>query len=206
MPDHTVEAGECISSIAFEEGFFWETIWNHPQNASLQQQRKDPNILFPGDVVFVPEKQVKQEIRSSGAHYKFVKKNSLVTLRLRLLDDFHARAGVKYVLIVGSLSFSGQTDSQGHLSQKIPANATSALLLTDEDAYNLNLGVLDPITEDLGVQHRLRNLGYLGQDTDGVITDSTTAALAKFQKEHGLEDTGELTDATRATLQQVHGC
>ena len=146
---------------------------------------------------------MKQEIRSSGAHYKFVKKNSLVTLRLRLLDDFHARAGVKYVLTVGSLSFSGHTDSEGHLSQKIPANATSALLLTDEDAYNLNLGVLDPIAEDLGVQHRLRNLGYLGDDSD---SDHVTAALTRFQKDQGMDPTGELTDSTRAKLQQVHGC
>lgn len=206
MPDHAVQDGECISSIAFAQGFFWETIWNHPQNSDLQQLRKDPNILFPGDLVFVPVKQLKQEIRASGAHYKFVKKNNLVTLRLRLLDEFHPRAGVKYTLIVGGLTFAGQTDGDGHLSQKIPADATSALLLTDEDAYNLSIGVLDPITENIGVQHRLRNLGYLGQDTDGVISDSTTAALAKFQKEHGLDDTGELTDATRAKLQQVHGC
>ncbi|MGH9455710.1 MAG: peptidoglycan-binding protein [Terriglobia bacterium] len=203
MPDHTVSDGECISSISFNEGFFWETIWNHPQNASVQQLRKDPNILFPGDVVFVPDKQLKQEIRSAGAHYKFVKKNNLVTLRLRLLDDFKPRASLKYRLTVGSLTLSGQTDSQGHLRQKIPASATSALLLTDEDAYNLNIGELDPISEDLGVQHRLTNLGYLGDNAD---SDHVTAALTRFQKDQGLDPTGELTDSTRAKLQKVHGC
>jgi Putative peptidoglycan binding domain len=203
VPDRAVVDGECVSSIALDEGFFWETIWNHPQNSDLKDLRKDPNILFPGDTVFVPDKQLKQEIRSAGAHYKFVKKNNLVTLRMRLLDDFHARAGVKYKLILGSLVLNGQTDGAGHLRQKIPASATSALLLTDEDAYNLQIGSLDPISEDLGVQHRLRNLGYLGDDTS---VDHVTAALTRFQKDQGLNPSGELTDSTRQKLQQIHGC
>jgi putative peptidoglycan binding protein len=206
VPDHVVSDGECISSIAFQEGFFWETIWNHPQNADLKKLRKDPNILFGGDVVFVPDKQTKQASRSTGAHHKFLKKNNLVTLRLRLLDEFKPRAGVKYTLIVGNLTLAGQTDAAGHLSQKVPADATSAQLFTDEDGYSLDIGPLGPITENLGVQHRLRNLGYLGDDNDGEITDTTTEAITRFQKEHGLNPTGELTDSTRAKLQQVHGC
>lgn len=206
MSDHVVQDGECISSIALQEGFFWETLWNHPQNSDLKQQRKDPNILFPGDSVFVPDVQLRQEIRSTGDHYKFIKRNTLVTLRLRLLDEFHPRGGLKYRLVIGNVTLSGQTDRDGHLRQQIPASATSALLLTDQDAYNLSVGKLDPITENLGVQHRLRNLGYLGSDTDGQITDITAAAITKFQKENGLDPTGALTDATRSKLQKVHGC
>ena len=206
MPGHVVSDGECISSIAFQRGFFWETIWNHPQNGDLKSLRKDPNILFASDVVFVPDKQLKQAIRSTGAHYKFVKKNNHVTLRLRLLDEFKPRGGVNYTLIVGSLTLRGQTDGAGHLRQKIPADATSALLVTDEDGYNLKIGSLAPISENIGVQHRLRNLGYLGQDTDGEITVATTDAIKRFQKDKGLNPSGELTDDTRARLQKEHGC
>lgn len=206
MQNHIVESGECISSIALAEGFFWETLWNHPQNADLKHQRKDPNILFPGDSVFIPDLQLKQEIRSTETHNRFVKRNNHVTLRLRLLDDFKPRASLKYTLVVNGLTLNGETDGEGHLRQKIPASATSALLLTAEDAYNLEIGVLDPISENTGVQHRLRNLGYLGEVASGEIDDETTAALSRFQKDHGLSATGELTEETRKKIESVHGC
>jgi N-acetylmuramoyl-L-alanine amidase len=61
MPSHTVKQGDCISSIAHETGFFWETLWNHPDNAKLKQLRKNPNALLPGDVVSIPDQRVKQE-------------------------------------------------------------------------------------------------------------------------------------------------
>jgi hypothetical protein len=42
---HTVQNGECLSSIAFQYGFFVSTIWDDPDNAQLRGQRKDHNIL-----------------------------------------------------------------------------------------------------------------------------------------------------------------
>jgi hypothetical protein len=206
MTDFTVDAGDCISSIAASNGFYWETIWNHPQNADLKQKRKDPNILLSGDVVFVPDKQQKKESRSAGQNYKFVKKNNVVTLRIRLQNEFKARHGLKYTLLIGGLTLNGTTDGEGIIEKKVPVSATDALLTTDEDAYNLSIGTLGPIDENLGVQHRLQNLGYLPDDTEGQITEATTAAITRFQKEHGLQADGNLTDATRNKVKEVHGC
>ena len=59
MPEHMVVAGDCILSIAEENGFQWKTIWNHAANSKLKADRGDPNVLFPGDVVFVPDKRLK---------------------------------------------------------------------------------------------------------------------------------------------------
>jgi len=54
--DYEVQAGDCISSIAYERGFSLETIWNHPANAALKQRRRNPYVLRPGDVLKIPDK------------------------------------------------------------------------------------------------------------------------------------------------------
>jgi hypothetical protein len=55
---HTVRQGDCIASISFRNGFLPETIWNDPNNAELRRT-KHPNILKPGDIVFIPDKRPK---------------------------------------------------------------------------------------------------------------------------------------------------
>ena len=68
MPIHNVTQGDCFLSIAEANGFFWETLWNHPENKTLKAERKDPAVLLPGDKVFVPDNHKKdvsgQRIRS----------------------------------------------------------------------------------------------------------------------------------------------
>ncbi len=55
---YTVEQGDCLDSIAFAHDFFPDTIWNHPPNAAIRAERKDPNILYPGDVLTIPDKRI----------------------------------------------------------------------------------------------------------------------------------------------------
>ena len=87
MPeDYTVQVGDCISSIAFERGFFWETIWNHPKNAELKQKRQDPNILKEGDIVHIPDKELKEESCATDQKHKFKIKGVPAKLKLRLME------------------------------------------------------------------------------------------------------------------------
>jgi hypothetical protein len=36
MPVHIVKQRDCMSSIADQYGFFWETRWNHERNGELR--------------------------------------------------------------------------------------------------------------------------------------------------------------------------
>jgi len=86
MPNHTVAQGECLSSIAAQAGFTVDTLWNLPQNAQLKQLRKDPNVLYPNDVVFIPDKRLKEIPSATEKRHPFVKKGSAAKLKIRLLD------------------------------------------------------------------------------------------------------------------------
>src|SRR5271165_350062 len=84
---HTVVQGECVSSIAGQAGFLWETIWNHPANSQLKLLRKDPNVLLPGDLLFIPRKTPEKFTRATDMLHRFVLKGEPCYLRLQVLDD-----------------------------------------------------------------------------------------------------------------------
>lgn len=85
--NYVVKQGECIDSIAFENGFFWETIWNHAENSALKQKRKDPNILLAGDEVFIPDKEEKKESCATEQRHRFRRKGVPAMIRIRLLEE-----------------------------------------------------------------------------------------------------------------------
>jgi len=210
MPRYTVRQGDCIMSIAEDYGFSWKTIWNHADNAALNQLRQDPNILFPGDVVVVPDKTPRVEPKPTEQRHKFVKKISPAQVRLRLLDlKRQPRPNLQYVAIVDGASSSGKTDGDGYLTINVKPNARQLKLQVTEgsktEEYTLPLGAIDPIDTLSGVQHRLANLGYPCGTEQGSIGPLTKTALRAFQKEMNLTVSGELDDATRQKLKEIHG-
>jgi hypothetical protein len=210
MPHYTVQQGDCISSIAFETGFFPETIWNHPENADLRKTRKDPNVLFPGDVVFVPEKEPRVETRSTDARYRFQRKGVPEFLSLRFLNDEEPRAEEEYaVTIDGAFGPSGKLDARGACLIPIPPGSKSAILTLGDpsrgETYPLSLGHLDPIGEISGVEQRLANLGYLKTAPSGQEGPELSAAVEAFQTDQKLSTENGLDDITRQKLKEVHG-
>jgi hypothetical protein len=87
MPDYIVKQGDSIASIAYNRDLFWETIWEHPKNAKLKEQRGNPNILKPGDRVFVPEKEAKPESCTTDQRHRFRRKGVPEKLKIRILIE-----------------------------------------------------------------------------------------------------------------------
>jgi len=210
MPQYTVKQGDCMLSIAEDFGLLWETIWNHPENAQLKQLRKDPNILFPGDVVTVPEKDLRVESAQTEKVNKFVVKTPQAQVRLRLLDfKRRPRANLAYTATVDGVLSSGRSDGDGYITLAVAPNAREVKLAVTErsrtDQYTLPLGAIDPIEEISGVQQRLTNLGYACASENGTMGEQTKTAIRALQVEKGLKATGELDDATRQAVLQMHG-
>lgn len=102
MPDtpYTIERGDCISSIGFENGLHPDTIWNHPPNATLRAERKDGHVLSEGDILVIPEKRLRTYDGSTDHRYRFRRRGVPEILNLQFLSDGKPRKNLKYVLKV----------------------------------------------------------------------------------------------------------
>ncbi|BBO79664.1 hypothetical protein DSCO28_02300 [Desulfosarcina ovata subsp. sediminis] len=205
---HKVKQGECLSSIAAQHGFDWEKIWQRPENDALKQLRQDPNILMPGDHVFIPDKEIHTVAYATEQRHRFRKKGVPVKLRVRFLDNDQPRANERYVLKVDGKIHEGTTDSDGMVQHNINPKAVIATLYLGEEMqeFPLDLGRLDPVNEISGVQARLNNLGFSCDDEFGTMGPETKAAIRQFQLAHGLTASGEIDSATQGKLLKVHGC
>jgi len=206
MSDYIVKQGDCLSSIAAKYGLFWEKIWNHPKNAQLREKRKDPYILYPGDVIFIPEKEDKEEAAATGQKHRFRRKGIPEKLELILCLEGEPRRNEDYELQIDGKLIRGKTDGQGKVSISIPPGTRQGklILIKTGEEFNLDLGHLDPITEITGVQARLANLGF-DVEVSGKWDERSKEALRQFQKSNNLNPTGEVDETTRNKLKEVHG-
>jgi hypothetical protein len=213
----TVQAGDTLLSIAQAQGIFdWQRIWNHSQNRSLREQRSNPQVLYQGDQVYVPDKTefFKQVQVAVDQIHTFRAKKPACHFSVFLKDERgRPYAGHKYHLKLGDQVHQGMTGDDGLVCHPIsPAVKTGELTLwrsrnNPQDAYTwvLQVGHLNPVDTVSGVKQRLKNLGYQVGPLDENLDAVTTSAIANFQRHMGQSRaTGELNDATRKSLVSLH--
>jgi N-acetylmuramoyl-L-alanine amidase len=215
---YTVQQGDHMSSIA--EMFAlrsYGTIWNHPQNARLKSLRQNPNVLYPGDRVYIPDVQEKHELRGTDASHKF--EVASTKLHLKIVIDFPygpPRANERCQLRVDGIRYPvSTTDGSGSVDQIIPASSKHGTLKLQDIEVDMRVGELDPVDTPTGQISRLVNLGYyLGRfdpnDPDPMVFRS---AVEEFQCDNmgpGALQAGNVDGIcgprTQAKLKEVHGC
>ncbi|PON19118.1 hypothetical protein C2W62_04395 [Candidatus Entotheonella serta] len=203
---HRVRQGEHLSGIAAHYGLkSWRQLWDHPENASLRERRGDPNILYPGDHVFIPEQQVNSEQGTTEQrhHFRLTRPQLLLRLDVReLREAFNELANFR--LQVGLEVRDVIPNEDGVIEEPIPLNAEAAILFMDELSIPLRIGHLDPVDEVSGQRERLRNLGYLEADfeEDQALL---VAAVLLFQADYELECDGICGPRTQQKLVEIHG-
>lgn len=205
MPKRYISSGESIPSIARDEGFFWKTLWNLPENASLKEKRKDPNVLYEGDEVEVPELREKEETRATEQTHTFRRKGDPLKLKLRLMLMDEPRGNEDFTLDVDGKLITGSTDGDGKLEEWIPGNARRAKLILagGREEYPIQISRLDPIDTTPGAKQRLANLGYACSD-DEDVSEEDARAICEFQRKYKLEETGELDGATVGKIKEFY--
>jgi len=213
MPSmYTVKQGDHLFSIAEDHGFHdYHILWDHPKNAELKNTRQNPNILFPGDQVFVPDPEIREETRSTDNRHSFVVNTQTLQLRI-ILEDLYEKpiAGAPCDLMLNGEIHNLTTDSRGLLELDIPAKAKNGFLVVKSNQtpfrdvqIPIKIGHLDPIDTPSGQQARLDNLGYFAGDGDD---DAFKSAVEEFQCDNRLTVDGVCGPVSQAKLKQVYGC
>ena len=229
---YQIQSGDHLAAIASKFGFNdFRTIWDHPKNAALKSKRKFPGVLFPGDSLFVPDKQDRQEARGTTKTHSFVIKQRIISLNLALetvdqlpVDSAPAR------LLQGSNKIAKTTDGSGKVQFDLTDNGETPTLVTDSEKvtgkrwriplviaelFDLTAEPFEAEIRKAALQKqawrdRLNNLGYFAgyEDKD---EEHFRWAIEEFQCDHVYRNdpnkiNGKCDGATRDAMQKVYGC
>lgn len=192
---HTVEQGEWLNSIVREAGVGDpERVWTHPKNARLAARRQK-EVLFPGDKLYLPAPQPRQESCAGGQRHVFQVPTNHDSFQVKLEDpNGKAYANLEYRLVLDGQTFKGTTDGDGGVRIEkliMPSGASGfievpSILLR----FPVQLGSLNPTHADggqetsaydnglSGVLMCLRNLGYYSGEVEGLDPPDASGRIA----------------------------
>ena len=213
---HIVSSGECLSSIAKDYGFDdWHTIYDFGENDAFRQLRPNPNLIFPGDEIKIPDKDSGSADSPADQGHKF--QLSLDTTRLRIVvQDVQDQpiAGKTWKLMTDDVEMlKGTTGGDGMIDQEIPPALQELRLLVflngDSNPpliWDLLVGHLDPLETISGDQARFNNLAFESGAVDNIVGPITQGATRRFQTKYNLTVDGIIGPETRGKLKSVYGC
>jgi hypothetical protein len=210
MPNHIAVDGEWIGSIAAAAGNrAWKTIWNHPRNLGLRA-RRDPNLLIPGDHIWIPPVDVRSESTPTTATHKLVlssPQDILVIRFTRITRYVNSFGPIHYELAVGSSRQGGDLHADGdRIEAPLPLDATKATLTINGGTAILKIGKLTPLARLDGMQARMTNLGWDVGPIDNQDGPRTHRGTKGFQSFYTLKVDGIIGGQTRGKAKQVYGC
>jgi LysM repeat protein len=214
---HTVAQGETLTRIARQYKFSSAMVlYNHPENTEFRQLRPNPDLIFPGDKVVIPDPDAKPLTVSTGSQHVFCLKRETEKLKLKLQNKRgKALQNKKILLSLDGKKIEADIGADGLLEVDLPSGDEKQAILdvfmhpeSDEPThrFELQLGHLDPVETLSGVQARCNMLGFDCGIADGIMGAKTRAGVKAFQAAHGLDVDGVPGPKTKAKLKEVYGC
>lgn len=221
MTQYTVKQGDTLLRIAKQFGFETsKALYMHADNAAFRSLRPNPDVMYPGDVLNIPENATNVFTAQTNRRHRFVvcreDEPEQETLQMTLKDSSGSYlANVRSELKVGGQTLKTETDKKGNLTIALPeTDATDGELYiySDENStepshqLTVQLAHLDPIDTLSGIQARCNNLGYYCGTVDGIMGDNTRNGVQAFQADNGLVKDGEPGSKTQHKLLKQYGC
>ena len=204
---YKVLQGDHIASIAADAGFVsWKTIWDDGKNSGIKAKR-NPNVLFPGEMLEIPARQKKEDSVPTTEYSTFQLVGDPVQLKIVVLDW----AGNPVVDTELDIQLDGgekiKTAGDGSVTKKTldPLGQKVGKLMVKGFELGLKLGHLDPVEEISGQVWRLNNLGYRAGETSDANDSAFKSAVEEFQCDNALTVDGLCGPNTQGKLKDVHG-
>lgn len=216
MRPYVVRQGDHLVGLAARFGFDAEEVWQHADNEELREARPNPQVLSPGDILFIPEAEAEPLPLEVHTTNRYAAPQSRIRLGISLRGAGNEPlANEPYRLEGIPRPVSGTTDGEGFITDTLPAHTRSVRVVLpnlNDHTFLLQVGHLNPTDEPSGLEAQLRGLGYLptlagidehhprvaDPDADA---EALVSALRAFQRDHDIEETGE-PDA--ATIDAIH--
>lgn len=117
----------------------------------LKQQRRDPNVLYKGDEVFIPDLRIKEVSCTTGQKHRFRRKGVPEVMRI-ILEEIQGqlRAGLACRIIFGTEEHEVRTDDDGLIKVPIPPDATQGRLIVLEEDEETQEAIPSYVVEDVG--------------------------------------------------------
>ena len=214
---HTVAQGETLTRIARQYKFSSAmALYNHPANAEFRQLRSNPDLIYPGDKIVIPDIEPKVISIATGKQHVFCLPRESEMFRVKI-QNRRGRAwqGKKVVLNLAGQQLETSIGADGLIELELPNGDESEGTLdvfmdatSDQPThrFELQLGHLDPVETLSGVQARCNLLGFDCGVADGVMGAKTRAGVKAFQAANGLDADGIPGPKTQAKLKEIYGC
>ena len=175
------------------------------------QAAENPNLLYPGDIVEIPEQKPTVFECDTGKTHNF----ELKPRKRKLGVELEEKAGVPIADMPATLVVSSDekyettSDKDGVLEFELPLQTKRALLQAGGSVRQIRIGDLNPLQDApdggvSGVQARLKNLGFFSGVINGGLGPETEAAMAAFRASLP-EDPGEDFHDLMKALEKAHG-
>jgi hypothetical protein len=218
MLPYVVRQGDYLAKLAFVQEFDADDVWKDPKNEALAKLRPDPNLLAPGDILYVPEKKAEEGLDiAKGAENNYNAKVPLAEVTLTFQDDDGKPiAGEDYEVLGltgdGATPPKDKTRDDGVVVLKVPVTTREVSVAFPRlgATYVARIGDMDPQEETTGIVKRLANLGFYQPDPAVEMDEETalrgaTLAFQRFQRQQAIDPTGLLDEATKKALLDEHG-
>jgi len=213
MKIHTVKQGESLVSIASKYGFGqnWQALYESADNDDFRSLRTNPNCIFPGDKINIPEDTGLTVTYAAEGTYKFKMSRPRAFFAIKLTDGADiVYSNINYELHIEDQIITGTTNSNGVLEEEVPVDIEVAKLIfwpyddLPERAVRrrVNIGHLDPIEEITGQRQRLANQGFPSGRIVNEWSEPSINSVKWMQLARNYDISEQLTDQSLDRLQQ----
>jgi N-acetylmuramoyl-L-alanine amidase len=193
LQPYVIKQGDYLALLAHKFGFDDDAVWNDPKNTELRQLRPNPNILWPTDILYIPDQVNKKpetfelQVGTTNTFTAPLPPTTKVSVKFAAADPAKF-ASQAYTIQEIPSSAGLTTDGDGVASFEAPVDLRTLTLVFAQSgqSFRFSLGTMDPIDTITGIFARLQNLGYVKRSRGANIDlDVVRAGLWSFQQSLG---------------------